>query len=321
MTAVTAWDEHVADYLRLRRQLGFKLTWPEHVLGQFTAHLAAAEVEHLTVEAMAIWAALPREDAAESGKSRAAARMNAVGSFAAYMHALDPAHEVPPRGVFSHQARRTTPYIYTADEIGRLLDAAAGLKRYDRARIFPVVFGLLAATGLRIGEALALDVDEVDLDTGVITVSRGKSRDPRLVPTHHTTTTALSDYADWRDQQVHRPGTDRTQAFFTDQAGGRLSYFNTQYAFKHVREAAGLTMNDARPRIHDLRHTFAVTTLLGWYRDGLDVAGLLPRLSTYLGHIHPANTYWYLSAVPELLAHAADRLGAMSTPTAREVGA
>lgn len=170
------------------------------------------------------------------------------------MHALDPSHQVPPRGVFGHQGRRTTPYIYTLGEIAALLEAAAELKRYERGRIFPVVFGLLAATGLRVGEALALDADEVDLDTGVITISRGKSRDPRLVPLHDSTTTALTEYADWRDMQVRRPGTDDTMAFFTDHTGSRLSYFNTQYAFKHVRENAGLTKNGARPRMHDLRH-------------------------------------------------------------------
>ncbi len=167
---MTVWGTGVADYLRLRRQLGFTLAWDEHLLGQLTVHLDAAGIEHLTTGVMIDWAGQPRPDGGY-GASRAATRMRAVRSFAAYLHALDPTHEVPPRGVFSHRASRTTPYIYTPEEVTGLLEAAAGLKRYERSRIFPVVFGLLAATGMRVGELLALDIDEVDLDAGIITVS------------------------------------------------------------------------------------------------------------------------------------------------------
>lgn len=201
------------------------------------------------------------------------------------------------------------PYIYTPGEIADLLDAAAALSRFGRGRIYPAVFGLLASTGLRIGEALGLDTDEVDLDAGVLTISRGKSRDPRLVPMHPTTTTALSDYVSWRDHHLHRgDAASDTRAFFVDTTGRRLPYANVRHAFRQTRNDAGLTATGARPRIHDLRHTFAVTTLLGWYRSGADVAALMPGLSTYLGHTNPANTYWYFTAVPELLAHAANRL-------------
>ncbi len=306
---MTVWEAHVADYLRLRRQLGFTLAWDEHLLDQLTTHLNAAGTGLLTTSGMIDWAGLPRPDGG-AGASRAAVRMRAVRSFAAYMHALDPAHEVPPAGVFSHQARRSTPYIYTPEQITALLDAAAELRRYERSRIFPVVFGLLAATGMRVGELLALDADEVDLDAGIITVSRGKSRDPRLVPVHATTAATLTEYAAWRTDRL-----EQSAAFFTDHRGRRLSRCNTQYAFERAREAGGLLAGGVRPRMHDLRHTFAVTTLLGWYRDGADVAGLLPRLSTYLGHSNPANTYWYLTAVPELLAHAARMLDTAQQPT------
>jgi integrase len=304
---MTAWEERVAGYLRLRRQLGFKLDWHEHVLGELAEHLDGAGVDALTVQAAIGWAGLPREDGRVPGRSRATARMNAARPFAAYLHALDPVHEVPPRGVFGHQPRRRPPYIYSPGEVRALLDVAGRLQRYQRGRIFPVAFGLLAATGLRVGEALALDLDEVDLDQGVITVTRGKSRDPRLVPVHDTTMAALTDYADWRRHLV-QPGTGDANAFLLDHSGRRLSYFNTQYAFKKARADAGLDDRRPLPRIHDLRHTFAVATLLGWYRDGVDAAAMLPRLSTYLGHTNPANTYWYLTAVPGLLAHAADRL-------------
>lgn len=250
---MTSWDELVADYLRLRRQLGFKLAWDEHLLGRFAADLEDAGAGHLTVAMMIDWAGQPREGMSQSGASRAATRMTAVRSFAAYMHALDPAHEVPPRGVFSHQPRRTAPYIYSPEEITRLLDAACGLKRYERCRIYPVVFGLLAVTGMRVGEVLALDADEVDLEAGIITVSRGKSRDPRLIPTHESTTTMLTEYAAWRALRVAVEPADAA-AFFTDHRGERLSRFTTEYAFERVREAAGLTAGGARPRMHDLRH-------------------------------------------------------------------
>lgn len=303
---MTVWDEHVADYLRLRRQLGFSLAWDEHLLGQFSTHLHRGGIERLTTVVMIDWAGQPRPDGG-SGASRAATRMRAVRSFAAYMHALDAAHEIPPRSVFAYQPRRSTPYIYTPEEITRLLEAAAGLRRFERSRIFPVVFGLLAATGMRVGEVLALDADEVDLDAGIITVTRGKSRAPRLVPVHATTTRQLTDYAAWRDHRDRVVTDDRTP-FFTDHRGRRLTRFTTEYAFQRIRDAAGLTVGGVRPRMHDLRHTFAVRTLLGWYQDDVDVAGQLPRLATYLGHSNPANTYWYLSAIPELLAHAAGML-------------
>lgn len=315
---MTTWGEHVADYLRLRRQLGFTLAWDEHVLGQFAAHLDAVGASSLTTGMMIEWAGLPRPDGG-AGASRAAVRMRAVRSFAAYLHALDAVHDVPPRSVFSHQTRRPTPYIYTPEEVIALLEAAAGLQRFERSRIYPVVFGLLSATGIRVGELLALDDEEVDLKAGVITVSRGKSRDPRFVPLHATTTKALTDYAAWRDERGLAT-VDGRIPFFTDHLGRRLTRFTTEYAFQRVRDTVGLTADGARPRMHDLRHTFAVTTLLRWYREGADVAGLLPRLSTYLGHTNPANTYWYLTAIPELLAHAArilDTASEHSTPQAR----
>lgn len=241
-------------------------------------------------------------------------------SFASYMHAIDSVHEVPPRGVFFHRTRRSIPYIYTPAEIAALLDAATNLSWFGRGRIYPAVFGLLASTGLRIGEALGLDIDEADLDAGVLTISRGKSRDPRLVPMHPTTTTALRDYAAWRDHHLHRgDATGDTRAFFLDITGHRLPYPNVRQAFGRARDAAGLTDAGARPRMHDLRHTFAVNTLLGWYRDGADVAALMPTLSTYLGHTNPSNTYWYFTAVPELLAHAAHRLD-IAAPSRKGTG-
>ena len=309
---MTGWEQHVADYLRLRRQLGSTLAWDEHLLGQFTAGLTAAGIETITVTAAVAWAGLLPEGVMTRPATRASTRLTAVRGFATYMHALDPVHEVPSQGVFARRVQRPTPHIYTAAEISSLLEASRKLERGVRAQTYPVLFGLLAATGLRVGEALAMDRDDADLKTGILTVSRGKSRNPRLVPLHGSATAVLNCYALWRDDHKQKQGA-ATRAFFTDQDGDRLPYLNVLHAFTQAATVAGLRTATQHPRMHDLRHTFAVNALLGWYRDGVDVAARMPLLSTYLGHTDPANTYWYLSAVPELLAYAATRLAATNT--------
>jgi integrase/recombinase XerD len=221
--------------------------------------------------------------------------LTAICGFAAYLHTLDPVHEVPPRAVFSRHVPRPTPHIYTDAEVTSLIDAAGRLNAGVRARTYPVLFGLLAATGVRIGEALGLDRDEVDLQAGVLTIHRGsKSRDPRLVPLHPTTTAALSRYAAWRDERQPKRRSENA-AFFADRHHAQLKYMNVRHAFVQASTACGLRTVAQRPRMHDLRHTFAVNTLLGWYRSGVDVAARMPTLSTYLGHTDPANTYWYYS--------------------------
>ncbi|MEP6815467.1 MAG: tyrosine-type recombinase/integrase [Marmoricola sp.] len=304
---MTGWDEHVADYLRLRRQLGFTLAWDEHLLGQFTEHLDTVGSAAITISDAIDWCGLLPEGVTIRPATRASTRLTAVRGFATYMHALDPIHEVPPRGMFARPVHRRAPRIYAHAEVTSLVEAAGHLARGVRAQTYPALFGLLAATGIRVGEALALDRDEADLTDGVLTITRGKSRDPRLVPLHETTTAALTLYAAWRDERQPKPAGDDAP-FFTDQDGDRLAYMNVRHAFEQASAAAGLRDEAQPPRIHGLRHTFAVNTLLGWYRDNADVAAKMPLLSTFLGHTDPANTYWYLSAVPELLAYAANRL-------------
>ncbi|MDN5896960.1 MAG: tyrosine-type recombinase/integrase [Nocardioides sp.] len=304
---MTRWEDHVADYLRLRRQLGAGLAWDEHLLGQYTAHLAASGDETITVTGAVAWAGFLPAGVTTRPATRASTRLTALRGFAVYMHALDPVHEVPPHGVFARPVQRPTPHIYTNAEITALLEAAGQLDRGVRAQTYPVLFALLAATGLRVGEALGLDRDDVNLETGVLSVSRGKSGTPRLVPVHERTRTALERYAAWRDERDQNPDGGNGP-FFTERDGARLRYGNARGAFVQACNAAGIRTETQHPRMHSLRHTFAVNTLLGWYRDGVDVAARMPVLSTYLGHTDPANTYWYLSAVPELLAHAATRL-------------
>lgn len=305
------WSGQVADYLRLRRSLGFKLAWDEHLLDRFTADLASRSIRVITVADAVAWSQLLPEGQTHRPLTRAPVRLTAIRGFATYLHSLNPAHEIPPRDLFRSYKSRPTPYIYTQGEIQAVLDACAGMRRYGRRDLYPVLFALIAATGLRLGEVLGLGIDEADLDDGVLTITRGKSRDPRLVPLHPTTTAALRDYTERvaparRGSPTSRPGV--RGRFFTLPGGGPLPPCNVHHAWREVTTRAGLRTATCWPRIHDLRHTFAVNTLLGWYRDGSDVAAMMPVLSTYLGHTKPENTYWYLTATPELLALAAQRL-------------
>lgn len=305
---MTRWDEDIADYLRLRRQLGFSLPRDEHMLGEFTAYLSAAGIDHITAPEAVAWAGLLPAGAATRAATRASRRLSAVRSFASYMHSVDPIHQIPPEGSFARRVQRPTPHIYTDAEVTALIEAAGHLIRGVRAQTYPVLFGLLAATGLRVGEALSLNRVDTDLKAGVLAINRGtKSRITRLVPLHPSTTTALARYADWRHDLLQGHGGGDAP-FFIDQGGTRLVYSNARHAFGQASTIAGIGAKTRHPRMHNLRHTFTVNTLLGWYRNGEDVAAKMPGLSTYLGHTDPANTYWYLSAVPELLAHAADRL-------------
>lgn len=312
-----AWAGHVADYLRLRRSLGFTLAWDEHLLGQFTTDLARSGASILTVTDAVAWAGALPVGQTRRPLTRASVRLTAVRGFATYLHSLDPAHQIPPRGVFGRYKTRPAPYIYTSEEIGALLNACGRMIRHGRRELYPVLFGLIAATGLRVGEALGLDVDEVDLQAGVLTITHAKTRTPRLVPLHPTTTEALRLYAETiaptrrfrpRTSTKSDGQTDAAGRFFTLPDGGPLPRCNVEHAFRQVTTWTGIRTEQVRPRIHDLRHSFAVNTLLGWYRDGLDVAARLPVLSTYLGHTHPAHTYWYLTATPELLTLAAGLL-------------
>lgn len=308
---MTGWEEEVAGYLRARRQLGAILAWDEYLLRQYTTHLAAAGILTITTANAVAWAEVPPEGMSKPA-TRAARRLMAVRGFATYMHALNPAHEIPPQGVFASSVHRSAPHIYTNVEISALIDAAGLLARGIREHTYPKLFGLLAATGLRVGEALGLDRDDVDLGTGILAVSSGKSRHPRLVPLHESTTAALGRYASWRDGHEQRTHAGNAP-FFINRDGDRLPYPNVLQAFYQATTAAGIYTHRQHPRMHDLRHTFAVNTLLGWYRDEVNVAAMMPALSTYLGHSDPANTYWYLSAVPELLAYAASRLATLDT--------
>ncbi len=293
------------DYLMIRRALGFKLERAGLLLADFVAHLEANEADTITTDAALAWATLPPTGASTWW----AQRLSVVRAFARHLHAIDPTHEVPPPGLLPGRSRRATPYLYSDRDIAALMAAARGWRSPLRAATFETLVGLLAVTGLRIGEALRLDRDDVDLVDGVLVIRLSKFGKSREVPLHPSTVDALAAYTRERDRLCRRP-VDR--AFFVSTAGTRLLYCNAHLAWLDLVRRAGLQPRSAtcRPRPHDLRHSFAVRTLLGWYPDGADVHARMPLLSTYLGHVHPGNTYWYLSAAPELLTLVVARLDA-----------
>jgi integrase/recombinase XerD len=292
-------------YLVIRRSVGFKLARAELLLADYLRHLDAIGAEVITTDNAFAWASLPANGSSEWWGYR----LSVVRAFARYLHALDPVHEVPPAGLLPARTHRAVPYLYSDADIAALLAAARELASPLRAATFETLVGLLMVSGLRIGEALHLDRDDVDLEDGVLHIRQTKFGKSREVPLHPSTVDALAAYARRRDQLSPRPCDP---SFFISTTGTRLRYDNVHLAWLDLVRRAGLAPRSARcrPRPHDTRHSFAVRTLLGWYRDGVDVAAAMPLLSTYLGHVHPANTYWYLSAAPELLTLVAARLDA-----------
>ena len=297
-------SKDLADYLALRRALGYRLVRPEKLLGQFLKHLQDAGVEHVTVDAALDWAQLPT---AGQGSNWSAYRLSVVRGFATYLHGLDPVHEVPSTDLLPSRPQRAVPYLYSRSEIAALIGATSSLSTPLRQATFATLIGLLAVTGMRIGEAIALDRGDVDLTGRLLVIRHGKFDKARELALHPSTVTALGEYQRLRNQEAPRA---ETPAFFVSMAGTRLLYCNVHHAFHHLVGLAGLGPRSAacRPRIHDLRHTFAVDAMRQAYAAGEDGQRQLTLLSTWLGHVHPGSTYWYLSASPELMALAGQRL-------------
>ncbi len=294
-------DRQAEDYLRLRRALGFKLERAEKLLPQLVAYLEAAGAARVTSELAIAWARLPER----AQPSHWTQRLAVARGFARYLQTIDPATEVPPPGVFPARRHRPAPYLWSQSDISRLLEAARGLRPRLRAATHEALFGLLGASGMRIGEAIGLLRDDVDLEAGVITIRETKFDRSRLVPLHPSVTEALSRYVAERDRLCPRP---RSRAFFLSGAGTTLDRNGVGKVFRKITIAMHVRTAAVHPRVHDLRHSFAVETLIRWQRSGADIDQHIAALSTYLGHISPADTYWYLSASPELMALAAERL-------------
>lgn len=293
---------HVDDYLRLRRALGFKLKEEERLLGQLVGYLETAGATTVTSELAIGWARLP----VGVHPNQWAKRLRIARGFAAYLQTIDPTTEIPPPDVFPTRRQRATPYLFSQQDICRLLAEAGRLRHPLRAASYQALFGLLAVCGMRTGEAIALEREDVDLDAGVITIRKAKLDRARMVPLHPTATEALRRYASERDRLCPRP---RSRAFFLSSAGTAVLAVGLRATFREIMTRIGVRTEEVHPRIHDLRHRFAVQTLIGWQRSGVNIDEQIATLSTYLGHVSPADTYWYLSASPELMALAAERVG------------
>ena len=289
-------------YIRMRQGLGYKYVGPARRLLDFVGFMEARGVETITV-------ALAMEWVTQIGRQPTwAIRLTDVRCFAQHVAHFDPSTEVPPTDAVP-AARRAKPYIYSDAEIEALLAAALALPRAHALRrwTYHCLFGLIAVAGLRHSEALNLCRDDVDLDQGVLTIRQTKFGKSRLVPLHATTIAVLRDYSARRDAHLAPP---RSPYFFVAEEGGRLLHQYVHRVFWRLSRQIGLRQKGQRsgPRVHDLRHRFAVQSLISWYRAGEDIEQQLPVLSTFLGHAYVRDTYWYLSATPELMRHAARRL-------------
>jgi len=264
---------HVEDYLRLRRALGFNLRFEGQVLPQFVAYLDAVGTQTVTVEAAVAWT----RQSLDAQPVTLSHRLGAVRGFARYLATIDPATEIPPTGLFGKQQRRI-PYIYSSQEIVRLLAAAARLSPPLRAASYEALLGLLAVSGMRVGEACRLLRADIDLAEGLIRIRHTKFDRDRLVPLHPSATKSLRGYARRRDRLCPHP---RTDTFFISSIGTGLRHSSLNATFLALLAEAGFpTATGSRPRIHDLRHSLVVNTLIGWQRDGVDIAARLPVLST-----------------------------------------
>jgi integrase/recombinase XerD len=304
VTAARTLREHAEEYLAMRRALGFSLTTFGFRLDSFITWLEDSGDTVITSDAAIAWATATRRGSTDP--AYLARRLDVARIFARHMLVLDPATEVPPLDVLSRRYRRITPHLYPPAEITAILQAAGELSPPLRAATWQTLLALLAATGMRVSEACRLDRGDADLDAGVLTIRDSKFGKSRDVPVHPTTAAALRGYSKVRDRLC--PAV--TTAFFVSTRGTPIDSHNMPHVFADLAEAAGITTaaGRRRARIHDIRHTFTVTTLLDWHRDGGDIQARLPLLSAYLGHVDPKSSYWYMTASPELLALAAARL-------------
>jgi len=304
---MTGLREAIEAYIRLRRGLGYQLNGPATTLRSFARYAEAEGATHVTTELALRWAKLPHR----AQLSTWAERLGRVRRFAAWHAATEPRTEVPPEGLLVGRCRRKAPYIYRDEEIHALIRAAKELPSQHglRGHTCATLIGLLSVTGMRMSEGIALDRGDVDLERGVLEIRRAKFGKSRLVPLHASSVGALADYARLRDRVFPKAVSP---AFFLLDRGRRISQWALRYNFAKVsreiglRAPAGGYRHGKGPRLHDLRHRFAARTLLDWYRSGLDVEREIPKLATYLGHVHVNETYWYLEAVPELLQLASE---------------
>ena len=292
------------DYLALRRSLGFKLKREGLWLPTFVRAIGQSKSSFVTSKIALKWAQGTKNQPPKSW----AKRLRMVRKFAQYVHARDPRHEVPPLELAPiARSMRFEPYIYSDDEVRDLMNKAKKICQIPfKGETYSTMIGVLAATGMRVGEVITLDRSDFDRRQGLLQIRKAKFGKSRQIPLHPTTIKALCEYEKIRDRELSRP---RGPAFFLSSKGKRLIYNNFQFVFHKLVISIGLGRAKPQPpRVHDLRHTFAVKTITSWYKAGLDTGPRLPALSTYLGHVCPSSTYTYLHATPELLQQASRRL-------------
>lgn len=291
-------------YLAFRRSLGFSLAAQDKLLHAFVSFVDAdpSFAGVITTDLAVRWATR----SAMASPRRHAMQLSMIRGFARYWKQRDPSTQVPPTSILPAKAKRRNPVLLEDDEVQQLMHAAASLRTISplwRSTVTMIV-GLLAATGMRVGEVVSLDNDDVDWDEGVLNVKRAKFGKSRLVPLHRSTTAALRRYVDERGR------TASTAALFWAPTGGRPSVSHVRASFNALLRLTNLPRSKTtrRPTLHDFRHRFAIKTLVNWCRAGADVGQTMPTLCTYLGHVNINSTYWYLSAAPELLGVACERL-------------
>ena len=299
----------VDEYLAMRRNLGFRLCATGRLLHQFVAFMEHQRAGIITTQLAMAWA----QQSQTVQPAEWARRLSIVRIFARHRHATDPRTEIPPAGLLPYRPKRARPYVYSDEEIRRLVHAARTMSyHYERGALRPWVYscllGLLSVSGMRLGDARNLELPDIDLPAGVLTIRGAKFGKTRLVPLHPSVCTVLADYLRRRHQ--HWKNRSVSSYVFVSSAGNRLDVGDIHRTFYVLSRQIGLRgpANRRGPRIHDLRHRFAVKTLWRWYRTGDDPERRLPVLSAYLGHVHIRDTYWYLSAWPELMREAMRRV-------------
>jgi integrase/recombinase XerD len=297
--------EAVGDYLALRRGLGFKLKKHQRFLEEFASFLEQESTSQITSRLALLWATQPKH----IQPAEWAARLSVVRGFAHYWSATDATTEVPPDGLLPYRPRRAKPYLYSEEQIHQLLETAKNMPATHSLQpwTYHCLLGLLAVTGLRISETLNLRCADIDWSEGVLTIRDTKFRKSRLVPLHVSSLKVLSDYAVRRN---HLFASRNSGYFFPSRRGARLDEGQVRRTFYRLSRQIGIrgAVASRGPRLHDFRHRFAVQTLLHWHRGGTDVRRRLPVLSTYLGHAHVTDTYWYVTGTPELMEAVAARL-------------
>ncbi len=296
-------SQGINDYIQLKQAHGLKFQTGATTLRKFSRFCSQNKYKRVTVKMMLEWI----QTYPESSRENLARKLMTLRGFASYWKSFDDKTEIPPKELTRYQSNRGNPHIYSSSEIEKILKATKklgaerGQSNPIRPHTFTTMFGLIAATGMRRNEVIKLKRKDVDLVNGTLLIEMTKFRKSRLIPIHPTVLKKLKSYARLRDQVIKDPRCDN---FFIMNRGQAVDGDSIYYAFVHACKIAGVrhdVVGAGFPRIHDLRHTFVVRVILGWLQSSQDVHTLMPALSTYIGHAEPADTYWYLTGVPELM--------------------